>query len=253
VLETKWKMSVQTVPINVVVPAFNEARSVGKVVQRVKELFPHAIVVVVNDGSTDDTGGQASRAGATVVNLPFNSGYGVALHTGLIWARRNNADIVVTLDSDGQHDPGEIHKLLLPVLKDEVDLVLGSRYLPESLCGYSVPVARRFGSWVFAQLVSVIIGRRFTDPTSGFLCMNKKALDCYVNLPDFPDSSPDADMVLQAHFHNCRMKEAAVAMYADEGNDSMHGIWRSMFYVPKMLLAMLGIIIAAVLWRKKNP
>jgi glycosyltransferase involved in cell wall biosynthesis len=226
----------------IVIPAYNEGRTIAKLVEKTKRLFPCSELVVVNDGSVDDTKYEAARLGATVVDHPFNLGYGVALHTGLIWAKRNGARIVVTLDADGQHDPAEITHLLSPVMSDQADLALGSRYLKKG-ARYKVPLIRRMGAWMFATTLSAIIRQRITDPTTGLQCLNSKVLDLYVNLPDFPEKTPDADLIIYARRHGCRILEVPTAMYADEGQDSMHGFLKSFFYVPKMLIAMLGMIV----------
>jgi glycosyltransferase involved in cell wall biosynthesis len=200
-------------------------------------------IAVVNDGSTDDTKSEALRAGAHVIDLPFNVGYGVALQTGLIWAKRCGVQIVVTLDADGQHDPAEITKILSPVVSGQADLVLGSRYLNRG-AHYQVPFARRIGAWAFASALSALIHQRISDPTTGFQCLNNRVLDLYVNLPNFPDKTPDADLIIYAHRQRCRIVEVPIFMYADKGNDSMHGFLKSFFYAPKMLVAMLGMILA---------
>ena len=233
----------KSLPFFVIVPAHNEARSVGKVIVRIRQLFPMARIAVVNDGSIDNTEYEAAQAGACVINLPFNTGYGVALQTGLIWAKRQGAKVVVTLDADGQHDPAEIAKILGPVVGGEADLALGSRYLENGSC-YRIPIMRRLGAWAFAKVVSLLINQAITDPTTGFQCLNSKVLDLYVSLSDFPDKTPDADLILYAHFRACRIVEVPVSMYEDEGKDSMHGFFKSIFYGPKMLIAMLGILLA---------
>jgi glycosyltransferase involved in cell wall biosynthesis len=225
-----------------VIPAHNEAINVGGVVARSIAEYPDARVVVVNDGSTDSTSQVARDAGATVVELPFNSGYGVALHTGLRWAAMHRAEVVVTLDADGQHDPLEVRKLLWPVGSGEADMVVGSRYLAKGAL-YNVPLIRRLAAGAFAILVSLLMRRRITDPTSGFQCLNAKALKLFVEMNDFPEKTPDADLLLYAHLQGTRIREVAVNMYADQGGDSMHGVIKSLFYTPKMLVAMAGVLL----------
>ncbi|MGA2186659.1 MAG: glycosyltransferase family 2 protein [Bryobacteraceae bacterium] len=227
----------------VVIPAYNEAKTVGRVVQKVQTCLPHARVLVVNDGSRDNTGRAAREAGAWVIDLPVNMGYGVALQTGLMFAHRNRAEYVVTLDADGQHDPADIPQLLAPVASALADIALGSRYL-EGGARYAVPIARRLGSWLFAGLASALMHCKITDPTTGFQCLNATALGLCVSLPDFPEKTPDVDMILYAHFHGCRIREVPVPMYEDEGHDSMHGFVDSLFYAPKMILAVIGIVLA---------
>jgi glycosyltransferase involved in cell wall biosynthesis len=232
----------RTAQVFFVIPSHNEGKSVGQVVARVFETFPYAKVAVINDGSSDDTSARASLAGAVVIDLPFNCGYGVALHTGLTWAYRLGAELVVTQDSDGQHDALEALKLVQPVLGGQADLALGSRYLPGSQ-RYQVPLVRRFGSRLFAGVLTILMGAKITDPTTGFQCLNRKALQIFVNLPDFPERTPDADIILLARKAGCRIVEVPVAMHADLSNDSMHGVLKSLFYVPKMLVALLGVVL----------
>lgn len=228
-------------PVFLVIPAYNEGRSIARVVERARAFFPASIVTVVNDGSSDDTAEIAVSAGAHVINLPFNSGYGVALHTGLIWAHRQGAELVITQDADGQHDAAEASKLL-EALRNGADIALGSRYRAGSKC-YRVPVSRRLGSLLFAWLLTRLSRTEITDPTTGFQALNAKALKVLVELPDFPERTPDADVLLFARRSGCHIVEVPVAMYADESNDSMHGIWKSLFYVPKMLVAMFAVML----------
>src|SRR5690242_14727391 len=110
-------------PVYVVIPAFNEERSIGRVIGKVRSIFPESRIAVINDGSRDETAKHARSAGATVLDLPFNCGYGVALHTGLLWAYRQGAELVLTQDADGQHDAAEAVKLVAPVAAGEADLV----------------------------------------------------------------------------------------------------------------------------------
>ena len=230
-------------PFHAVIPAYNEAASVGRVIQGILDLFPEADVIVVDDGSVDGTAIAAMHAGAKVVRMPFNSGYGVALQTGLRWGEQEGARCVVTLDADGQHDPRELATILEPVLSGRSDIAIGSRYL----CGgarYRVPLSRRLGAWAFAKMISAFTRSRITDPTSGFQCLNAAAIGLFANLEDFPEMTPDADMLLYAHLRGLRICEVPVSMYADEGQESMHGFLRSFFYAPKMMVAMTGVLLS---------
>jgi glycosyltransferase involved in cell wall biosynthesis len=235
-------MNFETICVYVVIPAFNEERSIERVIGKVRSVFPASKIAVVNDGSRDETAKRAEAAGAAVLDLPFNCGYGVALHTGLLWAYREGAEFVLTQDADGQHDAGEAVKLLEPVVSGEADLVLGSRYL-ENAVRYRVPISRRFGSWLFARTVSSLTGQPLTDPTTGFQVMNRKTLRVYSELADFPARTPDADLILYAKRSGCRILEKSTAMYEDESNDSMHGFLKSLFYVPNMLVSLLGMLL----------
>lgn len=233
----------------VVIPAHNEGRSIAGVLRRIGEVVPDAAVVVINDGSRDDTAERAVELGATVISLPFNMGYGAALHTGLMWALRKQMRAAVTMDADGQHEPSDIPRLLAPVLAGDADITLGSRYLPESRC-YRVSGLRRAASWGFAALLSFLTGKKLTDTTTGFQCLGSAVLEQWVTLPDFPEKTPDADLILYSHLRGFRVLEVAVQMHEDEGRDSMHGPLKSLFYAPKMLVAILGILLAQPSFRR---
>jgi len=106
--------------ILVIIPAHNEEANVGPVISQIRTFLPTADLVVVDDGSRDDTARRAKEAGAQVLSLPNNLGYGAAIQTGFRYAIRNGYDIGIQMDSDGQHDPASVPALLAPVLSGEV-------------------------------------------------------------------------------------------------------------------------------------
>jgi len=226
----------------IVIPAFNEAKMILKIVADARKLYPKAMVIVVDDCSWDETAELAKGAGAVVISHIFNIGYGSAIHTGLTYALKAGAEMVVTMDADGQHDIAEVKKLLDAVRTGLADVALGSRFLPGS-GSYRVAFVRRVGMWLFAQLTSLLAKQRISDPTTGFQCMNRKALRLYVEIPDFPEMYPDADMILFAVLLGCRVLEVPVRMFPNRTGKSMHGGLKSILYVPKMLLAMAGILL----------
>lgn len=235
-------MMIEQDPVYVVMPAHNEGRAIARVISGIYDILPKARIIVVNDGSTDDTAAAAVVAGAKVVSLPFNCGYGVALLTGLTEAFRTGAALVVTIDADGQHEPRSIESVLKPIREGGADLVLGSRYLPNSV-SYRVPRLRLAISRCLAWLLTAITGQQLTDTTTGFQCMNRKTLERFVSLKDFPEKSPDADLILYAVRSGCRVVEVPVTMREDQGGESMHGVFKSMFYVPKLFTAMLSVML----------
>lgn len=236
-------------PVYVVIPAYNEGAVIGRVIGHIKRQRDDAVVIVVNDGSTDNTAEEALRAGGYVITLPFNCGYGVALQTGLVCAYRAGASIAVTMDADGQHEPDDIKRLTGPVLGGSADIALGSRYLPESV-SYRVPAMRRLASACVAKLLSLLCGQHFTDSTSGFQCLNRKALELLTTLKDFPERAPDADLILLLVKRGCRVREVAVTMHADQGGESMHGPLKSLFYLPNMCTSMLSVLLGYAVFRK---
>ena len=218
----------------VLIPAYNEGPSIGTVVQRVREIYPQYDVVVVNDGSQDDTARVAKAAGAKVVSHPFNMGYGVAIQTGYKYALRQGYEYLVQMDGDGQHDPGCIPQLLAPVVSGETDFVLGSRFLGDA--SYEPSLARRLGMGFFRALISRLIGQRITDTTSGFQAFNRQVIG-YFTTEVFPCDYPDADMLLTLHRAGFRIREVPVRMHASSSGKSMHSGWKPLYYMFKMLLS----------------
>jgi len=127
-------------------------------------------------GSVDGTTAAAARAGAHVVRLPFNLGIGGAVQTGFRYAHENGYRLAVRVDGDGQHDAAQLGALLGPVLADEADIVVGSRFVGAKDDGYRSSATRRAGITILAKTVSMFVRRRVTDPTSGFQALNHKAI-----------------------------------------------------------------------------
>jgi len=143
----------------VVIPAYNEEHSVGNVINQIPKNIPgvdQQEIVVIDDGSSDETTRAAKETGkATVITLPYNLGIGSAVQTGFIYAQRKNYDIIVRVDGDGQHQPGDIPKLLGPIMAQETDMTIGSRFLEDK--GFSPISGRWLGQRLIALLTSLII------------------------------------------------------------------------------------------------
>jgi glycosyltransferase involved in cell wall biosynthesis len=220
----------------VVVPAFNEAGAIGKVIEGIRATDPRLPILVVDDGSGDDTAAVAHHAGARVVRLPFNLGYGSALQTGYKYALRERYDCVVQLDGDGQHEPADIPRLLGVLERGDADVVIGSRFLGEST--YRPDAARRIGMRVFRLLAFALTGVRFTDVTSGFQALDKRALRFFA-AERYPADYPDADVLVMLTRAGFRVAEEPVRMYPKPGAQSMHAGLRPAYYIFKMFLSML--------------
>jgi glycosyltransferase involved in cell wall biosynthesis len=223
-----------------VVPAYNEAASVGRVVCSIREHAPDFDVVVVDDGSTDSTATEATAAGAKVIRHPFNLGIGGAVQSGFTYALENGYDRLVQVDGDGQHDPLEIAKLQSVMDEDlSVDMVCGSRFLAK--LQYAAPISRRTGIHIFAFLLSRIVGQRVTDPTSGFRLYNRRGIALFAR--DYPHDYPEVEAVLMVHFHRLSMREVPVRMYQRGGGVSSISSGKSVYYMIKVLLAIfVGLV-----------
>lgn len=226
--------------ILVVMPAHNEEESLGRTLTRVHEALPGADVLVVNDYSWDRTGEVARQHGAQVVDLPCNLGYGGAVQTGFKYALAGDYDVVLQIDADGQHDPATAHALLEPVLRGETDVAIGSRFLGEAK--YPIPPLRRLGMKVFGAIVSFVTRRYFSDPTSGFHALNRRVFTFFAR-DNYPSDFPDADTIILLVLVGFRVREVPVTMEARTAGTSMHSSLKAFYYVGKMLLSILMVLL----------
>jgi glycosyltransferase involved in cell wall biosynthesis len=191
------------------------------VLSSVNQELPGVTILVIDDGSRDDTVDLARQAGADVAVLPFHIGLGAALQTGYRYALENGFEYFAHLDSDGQHPPSQLPRILEPTWSDSADLVLGSRFTQEG----DIPGSEFRSSWlrrvwihILARLVSGIHGQRFTDITSGFRAGNRRAIELFTHIyePDFGE----IEAVQSALAHDLRVAEVPVLMLKRELGES---------------------------------
>lgn len=217
----------------IVLPAHNEAERIGPVIRACRKHVPGAHVAVVDDGSDDATAETALAAGATVLPLPYNMGYGAALQTGYKYGLATGAAFLVQLDADGQHRPEDIPRLLERVQSNGCDLCIGSRFLAGT--PYRQPFSRRLGMVLFRRIASRVLRQTVTDPTSGFQAMNRRVVR-FFSRDIYPVDYPDTDVLVLLHHHRFRVAEAPVTMIAREGGRSIHAGLRPVYYLFKMAL-----------------
>jgi len=233
-----------------IVPGYNEAGMVARVVrdiQRQEPLDPGWDVLVVDDGSVDDTVAEAESQGAMVIRHPFNLGIGGAMQSGYKYALANGYDVAVQVDGDGQHKP-EYLPVMLDALRTtgaEADMVYGTRFRGDP--GYKVPVGRRAGNLIFSVVLSAITGQRITDPTSGFRMVNRRGIELFAR--DYPHDYPEVEAILMLNAHHLRIHEVDVRMNARGFGRSSIDYPRSAYYMAKVLLA----IFVGLLRRRPVP
>ena len=195
-------------PVAVVVPAYNEAPTVAAVVAEIPRQVAGlaAEVIVVVDGSSDDTAAQATGAGALVCDVAVNRGQGAALRLGYWLARSRGAEVIVTIDADGQYDTHDLTRVVEPILADQVDFVSGSRRLGTELTTDRV---RHLGVIVFGAIISVLIRQRITDPACGLRAMRAELTAAVVlEQPQYQAS----ELMISAALHGYRLAEVPSTM-----------------------------------------
>jgi glycosyltransferase involved in cell wall biosynthesis len=222
----------------VAIPARNEEARIPAVIARVLQAAPSATVVVIEDSSTDATARVAREAGARVLSLPANIGYGGAVQTGFRYAVRHGFRRVVTMDGDGQHNPADIPRLLETLDEREADLVIASRFVEDT--GYRASLLRRVTMKFFSVLTSALSGQRICDTTSGFQALSARAVAYLAR--QYPLDYPNAEVLVDLARGGGRIVEVPVHMGEREGGTSMFDWWSSLYYVVKMTLS-VGMVL----------
>lgn len=222
--------------ILVVIPAYNEARAIRFLVKEIKAKHPQVSILVVNDGSSDQTRQEAEAAGASVVSLPYNLGIGGAVQTGFKIADEEDFDVAVQMDGDAQHDPASLKDLLEPILANKLDLCIGSRFLdPNSV--FQSTFLRRIGIRFFSFLLRCLMGTRLTDPTSGYRAINKKLIHEFARY--YPADFPEPEAIKMAKRLGARIGEVPVKMMKRLGGISSIRYAKPIYYMIKVTFAIL--------------
>lgn len=227
----------------IVIPAFDEERTIASVINDVRKNIPYADILVVNDGSSDRTSAITKGMDVKVIDHPFNLGYGAALQTGFKFASKNDYDFVITMDADGQHVPSSVESLLAVMQRERADVVIGSRFLER---GYRVGILRKFGINLFSRIARIYTGINITDPTSGFQLLNRYVFSYLAEGDNYPLDYPDVNIIMALHKMKFRVAESPVAMIESQNGKSMHSGLKPVLYVIKMLLAIVMVILRRV-------
>lgn len=218
----------------VLIPAYNEEESLPGVLAEVRAQLPGATVAVVDDGSSDRTATVARKAGARVLRLPCNLGVGPAVQTGFHYAIEQGFDYVIRLDADGQHPPAEALKLIQKMMAQPTDLVVGTRYGPNS--AYRGNWFRRIVLKALALFVSLICRKRITDPTSGFWLVSRPLLECFIL--HYPSDYPEPEAIALLRRQGFSYEEVPVAFQPRRAGQSSIRAWGSILFAAKVFLAL---------------
>ncbi len=232
----------------VLIPAYNESAAIGRVVQEARAVCPALPILVLDDCSTDDTANLAQRAGAEVVRLPCHLGLGGCIQTGYRMAFEMGVQAAVRIDGDGQHDPAEIPRLLERLEASGCEMVIGVRAAGSNPT--STGPIRRIGIGFFKLLLRLILGRRVTNPTSGFVAVNRRAL--HVFSQSFPLEYPEIETLVVLQRRAFRFEELPVRMRPRMGGRSSITAKASIYFVVHVLLGVLVNILRLDAWRSRR-
>lgn len=219
----------------IIIPAYNEAGNIEKVVNNLVENYPQYDYVIVNDGSVDDTKKICKNRGYEVLNLPINMGIGGAVQTGYRYARDNGYDVAVQIDGDGQHDVTFLEEMLKLIESGQADAVVGSRFVEKE--GFQSSQLRRVGIRFLSSLGWLLTGVRVKDITSGYRVVNRFFIKIFAE--DYPADYPEPEAMVIAAVHGGKIVEYPVVMRERESGESSITLKKSVYYMCKVSLAML--------------
>jgi len=226
----------KAIKVCAVIPAHNEAKTIGNIIQETKKYVE--TIIVVDDGSADDTAKIAAENGAQVIYHPANKGYGAAQRTGHHAAIQNGFEYILQLDADGQHDPKYIPELLKEGLTGDYDLVLGSRFLNGSYKDY--PLVRKIGITFFTKVVNILGRAQLTDVTSGFKVYKVSGLK---KLSRASDKHPAVEQMLEMARRRMRIKEISIEMPLRTNGESHLNFKRYALYPLRMIFSVIKVMI----------
>ncbi|HYL38940.1 MAG TPA: glycosyltransferase family 2 protein [Bryobacteraceae bacterium] len=216
----------------VLIPAFNESGAIADVIREVREVAPRAPILVVDDASRDGTCDRATSAGAEVLRLPYHLGLGGCVQAGYRLAYELGYHYVIRVDGDGQHDPKYIPDLLRALRTTGCHMAIGSRFYQNN--GEHTSIVRAIGIWVFRLVLRPILGQPVHDPTSGFVGVNREALQVFSQ--SFPLEYPEIEALVVLQRKRFRFQEVPCRMRRRKAGRSSITAVKSLYYIIHVLL-----------------
>lgn len=231
----------------VIVPALNESDTLPAVIGEIRSANPGADVLVVDDGSVDDTAARAWAAGAFVAKLPYNLGVGGAMRTGFRFALDHDYDLAAQIDADGQHNPHDLAALVAAL--DGADIVMGARFAGKG--DYEARGPRKWAMVVLSKVLSWVCKTRLTDATSGFKVANRRALAVWAHNYPAEYLGDTIEALVIAARAGLTIRQVPVAMRVRAGGVASHNPWKSAVYLARAMLALVfALVRPATLPRK---
>lgn len=224
-----------------IIPAYNEEECILKTVKKIdnynKNNNTNYKYIVINDGSTDNTEKILTKNNINHIKLINNLGIGGAVQTGYKYAYDNDYDIAVQFDGDGQHDISYIEKILKPIINEEANLVIGSRFVEKDDDNFKSTFARRIGIKIISFFIKVFTGKKIYDPTSGFRAADKNIIKLFAN--NYPTEYPEPVSEVFVLKKKYLITEVLVKMHERQGGKSSIHAWKSAYYMVNVTISML--------------
>lgn len=229
----------------IIIPAYNEEENISTIIDSLCQKYPQYDYLVINDCSKDSTVKILKAKKANYLDLPVNLGIGGGVQTGYIYALYNNYDIAVQMDGDGQHLPEYLDTIIAPILNDEADVVIGSRFIQKE--GFQSSFLRRLGIKFLSKIIYLLTGKKVLDVTSGFRAVNKKCIELFSQ--NYAQDYPEPEAIIFSALHKLRIFEVPVIMREREGGESSISGFKSLYYMIKVSLA---LVFASIARREKK-
>lgn len=219
----------------IIIPAYNEEENIEKTVNAIQKNVVGFDYIIINDCSVDGTRGICEKKGFNVINLPINLGIGGAVQTGYRYAYEQGYDVAVQVDGDGQHDPEFLDYMAEYLVKNKLDMVIGSRFIEKK--GFQSSMSRRIGIKFFSILIKILTGKTITDPTSGLRMVGRDIMHIFAQ--DYPRDYPEPESIVAVLRKNFKVDEIPVIMRERAGGVSSISLNKSIYYMVKVTCAML--------------
>lgn len=225
----------------IIIPVYNEEMNIIKVINEINRDIDNADILVVNDCSIDSTESILIEKNINYINTLFNMGYSAAVQTGFKYAYEKGYEYVAQFDGDGQHIASELKKMYKLIKKDNVDIVIGSRFVED--IGYKDSIMKKIAIKLFEKIIKIACVTNITDPTSGLQILNRNVFSRYAKMNNYPEY-PDANLVIEMILLGYRIEEISVNMREREYGESMHaGILKPFFYMFRMMYSIFVILV----------
>lgn len=225
----------------IIIPVYNEEMNIIKVINEINRDIDNVDILVVNDCSIDSTESILIEKNINYINTPFNMGYSAAVQTGFKYAYEKGYEYVAQFDGDGQHIASELKKMYKLIKKDNVDIVIGSRFVED--ISYKDSIMKKIAIKLFEKIIKIACVTNITDPTSGLQILNRNVFSRYAKMNNYPEY-PDANLVIEMILLGYRIEEISVNMREREYGESMHaGILKPFFYMFRMMYSIFVILV----------